>query len=723
MSLSDFFAEQADYILFFYGMAFILLGITCLAISGHAAHCRSWRILGAFGLVHGASEWLDLLALVTGDNPTFATFRTAVMAGSYVLLLEFGRRELKREHPWLAGGWIYAPLIALVVVGGLSLGLPVANALARYSLGFVGALAACLAFAQLASKLPGAARGLSVTAAIGFAIYGIAAGLVVPTAPIWPADVINQENFLSATGVPIQFFRGLLACLVAVAIWGIWGQKLMLEVSSSRYSRFLRRQFVGTIGVMCAILILGWIVTEYFGLVHKQKLISEMRGSLDLIAASLEGETAPVDAVARSLAGSLELSPATSDGSLSTKVAAPLLALNVAASGALRGYIVSRDGTIIAASSKGENDTHLDDIPAVQHALDGMIGRHFAFNPDTKSTDYYASSPVRRASGSVDAVVVLIRSLADLQHKLETFNAPYFLIDPAGHVALTNRPDLSPSAIEIEQDAGSEQRTSPVGASPTKDAGWATVDGEPMFVDRRPIDKTDWQLLIFIPIEGIYASRVLGIALTLLTTIMVLIYIIARERAVHDHVQMDRRLELEELARVLDHKATTDPLTGLANRLKFDEALSAEIMRSQRHHLALSLILFDIDHFKRVNDNHGHQIGDATLIELSRRIASRMRATDLLARWGGEEFAILLPHSDIDMAATFATILKDTVAGSAFDNVGTLTCSFGVAQLGQEDAKSLLERADQALYRAKLNGRNRVELATLTTSSGYGSAA
>lgn len=724
MSVSTFFAEQADYILFFYGMAFILLGITCWAIAGHAIRCQSWRILAGFGLIHGAGEWLDLLALVAGDSPTFAMIRTAVMAGSYILLFEFARRELKRDLRWIPGPWIYAPLLALVIGGGMIGGASIANVLARYSMGFVGAVGACAVFIRLAESFSGRARGFASVAAVGFALYAVAAGFIVPAAPLWPASIINQTAFLEATNIPIQFFRGLLACLVAVAIWGIWGHKLMLEVSSSRYSRFLRRQFLTTLTIMLTILISGWGITEYFGAVHKHKLNNEIRGSLDLIAASLEGETAPVDAIVRSLAGSLQLSPAVSEqNTLSAKDAAPLLALNVAASGALRGYILTPEGTIVAKSTAGGGDAHPAETPAFQISLDGMTGRHFAYNDATKCTDYYASYPVRGASGDVVAVVIIVRSLKDLQRKLETFTSPYFLIDPYGHVALSNRPDLSLSAIEIEADEPNARNFSPSAATTATDAGWATVDGQPMYVGQRQIDKTQWSLLIFIPIEGIYASRVLGIAITLLTTIMVLIYIIARERAVHDHVQMDRRLELEELARVLDHKATTDPLTGLSNRLKFDEALSAEMLRSQRHHFPLSLIMFDIDHFKRVNDNHGHQAGDHVLIELARRINSRMRATDLLARWGGEEFAILLPHSDIQVAATFAKILKDSITDIAFNDVGGLTCSFGVAELGREDAKSFVARADRALYRAKLNGRNRVELAEDAENSDYGSAA
>jgi diguanylate cyclase (GGDEF)-like protein len=244
-------------------------------------------------------------------------------------------------------------------------------------------------------------------------------------------------------------------------------------------------------------------------------------------------------------------------------------------------------------------------------------------------------------------------------------------------------------------------------------SAWTSVDGSPVYVAERSLEEAGWKLLIVSPVEGIFASRVLGIALTLLATVMVLIYVIARERAAHDHVQMDRRLELEELARDLDFKATTDPLTGLSNRLKFDQALSAEIRRARRFDVALSLVIFDVDHFKQINDAYGHQAGDQVLIKLSGFVAKRMRETDLLARWGGEEFVILLPLSDVPMAVRFAEILREAIATLSFDHGKPVACSFGVAQLvAGENAERLVGRADEALYRAKLNGRNRVEMAS-----------
>ena len=133
-------------------------------------------------------------------------------------------------------------------------------------------------------------------------------------------------------------------------------------------------------------------------------------------------------------------------------------------------------------------------------------------------------------------------------------------------------------------------------------SAWMVVDGERDYVLRRFVDGSTWSLAVLRLPAKIYASRVMGIAITLLTTIVALVYFMARERALHDSVQMDKRLQLQELASDLRFQATTDPLTGLNNRLRFNEAAALEIARARRYGTALSLVLYDVDHFKQVND-------------------------------------------------------------------------------------------------------------------------
>lgn len=173
--------------------------------------------------------------------------------------------------------------------------------------------------------------------------------------------------------------------------------------------------------------------------------------------------------------------------------------------------------------------------------------------------------------------------------------------------------------------------------------------------------------------------------------------------------EIKRRQELEEDLRTL---ASTDKLTGIFNRRALDEAIRKEIERAKRYRHPMSLILFDIDNFKNINDVFGHQVGDAVLSELSRLVGGKIRVHDVFARWGGEEFVILGVSSDMDGCLRLAEKLRGIIENHSFPDIGKMSCSFGVAVLHDDDtAVSLVKRADEALYRAKQGGRNRVQAA------------
>jgi diguanylate cyclase (GGDEF)-like protein len=163
----------------------------------------------------------------------------------------------------------------------------------------------------------------------------------------------------------------------------------------------------------------------------------------------------------------------------------------------------------------------------------------------------------------------------------------------------------------------------------------------------------------------------------------------------------------------LEKLAATDFLTGINNSRRFFEISETEVARARRFHHSLSVIMFDLDYFKNVNDSHGHAGGDAVLVKVAEICKITLRNVDVAGRLGGEEFAFLLPHTTIGGAATVAQFLRSAIEDAEIEFSGEkikITASFGIAELHDSDSeiKEVLDRADTALYEAKRKGRNQI---------------
>ena len=166
-----------------------------------------------------------------------------------------------------------------------------------------------------------------------------------------------------------------------------------------------------------------------------------------------------------------------------------------------------------------------------------------------------------------------------------------------------------------------------------------------------------------------------------------------------------REEQVQNTMRLLEQTIRIDNLTGIPNRRAWDERLTQEVARSRRHEAPLTVAVIDLDHFKAVNDEHGHAAGDRLLKQVSLGWRRVLRPTDILARYGGEEFTVALPHCGLDDAAKTLERLRTTLPANQ-------TCSIGAAVLGDEETSDdVLSRADRAMYRAKEAGRDRIELA------------
>ena len=165
----------------------------------------------------------------------------------------------------------------------------------------------------------------------------------------------------------------------------------------------------------------------------------------------------------------------------------------------------------------------------------------------------------------------------------------------------------------------------------------------------------------------------------------------------------ERRRFEEELSRL----AVTDPLTGVWNRRHGEDLLDADVVEARRYGAPLSVLMLDIDNFKTINDSYGHVAGDRVLVEACRRLTANLRASDILSRWGGEEFVLAMRQCTLAESVPAASKIRALIADTPFDHVGTVTVSIGVAELqSDDDLGSWLDRADRALYEAKAVGRN-----------------
>jgi diguanylate cyclase (GGDEF)-like protein/PAS domain S-box-containing protein len=167
--------------------------------------------------------------------------------------------------------------------------------------------------------------------------------------------------------------------------------------------------------------------------------------------------------------------------------------------------------------------------------------------------------------------------------------------------------------------------------------------------------------------------------------------------------------ELKEYEKRLELLSQTDQLTQIKNRLYLDEVLHQQYARFIRSKEDCSIILIDIDFFKRVNDEHGHIVGDKVLIEFANILRENIRESDVVGRWGGEEFLIILPHTSCYQAKAFAAKLREVISSYDFTKVAQVTASFGIASFCENKTiTDILNEADEALYRSKENGRNQI---------------
>lgn len=712
---------QLDYIYFFFGLVLFLLGAVCVSMSRSTTLPTPWWMLGVFAFVHGAAEWLQLYALTGGDSETFRHIRTLVIGASFLVLLEFARRTTGVLRGTTPGTWVYLPFVVAVVGAGLAAGWTSLGSAVRLLIGAPASFWTASLFFMAASRTEELGGGEAswrarVFGGLFFAAFGVAAGLVVPGAPFLTAHWPNPDAFLAGTGIPIQLVRGLLVGGMALSIWA-------LAVSFDPKGRVVRKKrvlFWAMASTIVALLAGGWLFTDKLGRLHEQDVLDDAESSASQTYEHLLMEMQGAERGARSLAELLGRYHVTEAGIDASRLDGVVDSIALASEDSVV-YVLDLTGKTIATSNRRESDSFLGKNFSRRSyfaaARDGHAGRFVGVGMVSHVPGFYASEPVRDASGRVIAVAVVKRNLDTGQLGPPGVNDAS-IVSADGHVAVANQPgrrnsQLWKPIIPVPRTAASGSGAEPPPALLDHEVTrteWASLGGQKHVVIRRPIPNSDWSLVVFKKERTQVANRLLGIVITLLLCAVVLTYFVAMQRqlSAESYITVKRR-EAEGRARAMAKRADTDALTGVLNRMGFNDAISQELGRARRYQQPLSVAIADIDHFKKVNDEFGHPVGDQVLVRTANLLSSCVRESDTVARWGGEEFAVIAPMTTEAGAASLAEKLRSIMAATHIGPKEAVTASFGVAELRPDDTvETLLQRADAALYRAKQSGRNRV---------------
>ncbi|GAB6907387.1 sensor domain-containing diguanylate cyclase [Desulfosarcina cetonica] len=302
------------------------------------------------------------------------------------------------------------------------------------------------------------------------------------------------------------------------------------------------------------------------------------------------------------------------------------------------------------------------------------------------------------ATGVGLAVKAVSARMASYQDR---YDRRVFFVDPNGVVTLHSPNYQAPD--NIHDTPGLSALVPSIFSSTTRSLTYS-VDGRSIYLNSRWVPEFGWYLIVE-QVENPAERRIRNtLLLNLFVSLMVTVIVLGLAH-----------LTLGNYQRRIEKMATTDKLTGLANRYTLEILFGQSLKYVRRHKTGLCLIMFDIDGFKKVNDTYGHAAGDQVLKAVARAARSQIRESDILCRWGGEEFLTLLPDCDRDQARVVAEKMRQAIETQATifwgDASIATSASFGVAQrVDGDDLEALVSRVDGALYNAKQKGRNRVEV-------------
>lgn len=411
-------------------------------------------------------------------------------------------------------------------------------------------------------------------------------------------------------------------------------------------------------------------------------------------------------------------------------------------------YLLNPQGFVIASSNWDEQTSFIGNNyafrPYFVDAINNVDGKFYAMGLASKTPGYYVSSSIKNGSTPIGVVAIKI-DLSSLNKSWEKTTNKMIVTDNNGIIFLSSEPDWTyrpiaplpasviekiklnrqyenvlkePLVIELDETLRPNEKIISIAEM---QPNTNHVDRVSYFMQSKMIADSDWHIHIFTPLKDVDArakrDAIIGACALLLLSLTFLYFNQVRIRRKDQKISQKaleiQNLELQEVNEKLRIQSVTDPLTGIFNRRFFLESTAKLISTSNRYNQPLSILLIDIDNFKRINDIYGHFAGDKVLQSIANMYKEELRDGDIFARYGGEEFIIAFPYTNDQAAKIVAERVRVKIMNHLIqvdnDQV-SVTVSSGISQHRptETNIQDIIKRADVALYKAKRNGRNRV---------------
>ena len=521
----DFLTNQMDYIFFFYGLAFLLLVPICLFLGRRYFLKLPWIWLIWFGAIHGANEWLDLLALSMEPSHTFALVRLVLLVISFLCLAEFGRAGTRIILGRGPGRWILGAMVACAAIGGLA-GIAGVFAASRYVLGAAGGLWAAGAMFLAARTESSRVRPLQL-AALGLAAYALVTGLVTMRAPFFPASWLNYQSFFEFSGVPVQLIRGLTALWISACLCLAALKSLEKD---PQFRSWFRHVTVGAMTGLALLLVTGWAFTQHLGDIATQDKWDDYTHEAAMLIQSLTNKIGEADRLVKIMSNFPAIfSALTSERPQTLHQANTFLDICSQTLAESACYLMNSRGLTIASSNRTRRDSFLGKSyalrPFFQQAIQGSDSRYWALGAASKEIGYYTSVPVRDQTGRVAGVAAIKRTFPRIQASIIHRHDFGLIIERHGVVVMASQPAMVlkslwplPAAIKRELLVSGQFGNgpfTPILEQKPVDRSEFLLDGNRFMALVRPIPGQDCSVVIFGSTWPIAQARLLGISATM----------------------------------------------------------------------------------------------------------------------------------------------------------------------------------------------------------------